>query len=77
MARLKNADNFLEESIESYIPFLNELILVHNNSEDKTWEICNKILKKYPKKVKIYQYPFEYFHLQITISKFQLIMSTL
>ena len=57
VARLKNADYFLETCLESHIPFLDELILVDNQSTDKTKEICKNLLNKYPDKVKFYEYP--------------------
>lgn len=60
IARLKNADHFLELCIESHLPFLDELILVDNQSADKTKEICKKLAKKYPK-IKFYEYPFNVF----------------
>ncbi len=58
VARLKNADHFLELCMESHLPFLDELILVDNESTDRTKEICKKLQKKYPEKVKFYEYPF-------------------
>ena len=58
-ARLKNGDDFLQKSIESIINFLDEIILVDNQSTDKTKEICLKLQKKYPDKIKFYEYNFE------------------
>lgn len=58
VARLKNSDDFLEKIIESYIPYLDEIILVNNLSTDKTKEICKKLVKKYPKKIKYFEYPY-------------------
>lgn len=59
VARLKNWDDFLEEVIESYLSFVDEIILVDNLSTDKTKEICLKLQKKYPDKIKFYTYPYE------------------
>ena len=59
VARLRNADHFLEMCIESYLPFLDELILVDNKSTDKTKEICLKLQKKYPEKIKVYDYIYD------------------
>ena len=45
--------------MESYLPFLDELILVDNMSTDNTKQICDKLQKKYPNKVKVFQYLYE------------------
>jgi len=45
--------------IESYLSFVDEIILVDNLSTDKTKEICLKLQKKYPDKIKFYTYPYE------------------
>ena len=58
MARLKDGDDFLRQALESHLPYLDELILVDNGSNDDTWKICQEFAKKYPYKVKIFQYPF-------------------
>lgn len=57
--RLHNSEDFLEESIESHIKFFDEIILVNNNSTDNTEKICKKLKNKYPKKIKLYNYPFK------------------
>lgn len=58
VARLKNWDDFLEKVIESHISFLDEIILVDNMSTDKTKEICLKLQKKYPDKIKFFEYKY-------------------
>ena len=45
-ARLKNWWDFLEQVIESHLPFMDEIILVDNDSTDNTWEICQNLRKK-------------------------------
>ena len=55
-ARLKNAEEFLEITIESHINYYDEIILVDNNSEDSTELICRNLQKKYPNKIKFYIY---------------------
>jgi len=62
VARLKNADEFLSHALESYLPFVDELILVDNNSTDNTVEICENFLHRYPKKVKFYRYVPDVLH---------------
>lgn len=59
IARLKNSDDFLEKIIESYIPYLDEIILINNLSEDNTEKICTRLLKKYPNKIKYFDYPYK------------------
>lgn len=64
-ARLKNSSDFLVETIESQINLVDEIILVDNNSEDNTKEICLKMEAKYPEKIKFYAYEpkvFTYWH---------------
>lgn len=61
VARLKNGDDFLEKVIESHLPFLDELILVDNMSTDKTKEICLSLKKKYPQKIKFFEYKYDVF----------------
>lgn len=59
VARIKNGDDFLEKVIESHIDFLDEIILVDNMSTDNTKEICMKLEKKYPEKIKFYSYEYK------------------
>ncbi len=59
VARLKNGDDFLEKVIESHIHFLDEIILVDNQSIDNTREICLKLQKKYPEKIKFFEYNYD------------------
>ena len=62
-ARLRNWWEFLEQVIESHVSYLDEIILVDNNSEDNTREICEKMQRKYPKIIKIYKYEPEVYKL--------------
>ncbi len=57
--RLYNSEFFLEKVVESHINLFDEIILVDNNSNDKTDKICKKLQSKYPNIVKYYKYPFE------------------
>ena len=58
IARLKNSADFLETVIESFLPYLDEIILVAEQASDWTNEICEKLAKKYPDKVRYFFYPF-------------------
>lgn len=61
--RLRNWGEFLEITIESHVDLCDEIILVDNNSDDNTREICQKMQAKYPEKIKIYQYTPEVYKL--------------
>ncbi len=59
VARLKNSADFLELCVESFLPYLDEIILAAESSEDGTNEICERLQKKYPDKVKYFFYPYK------------------
>lgn len=46
--RVKNGEAFLELSIASVIPIATEIILVDNNSDDRTELVFKKLNRKYP-----------------------------
>lgn len=54
--RLRNEAEFLGKAIESWLPLLDELVIVYNNCQDKTGEVAKNYLKKYPEKIKVYHY---------------------
>lgn len=58
VARLKNAADFLEQAVESHLPFLDEIVLIDNMSTDETRDICQKLLSKYPDKIRFFTYPY-------------------
>ena len=61
VARLKNASDFLETVVDNHLEFLDELILVDNNSSDNTKKICLKLEKKYPNKIRFFEYNYKVF----------------
>ena len=67
--RVKNEEELLEASVESHIPYLDEIIIVYNDCSDKTPEIAKKLQDKYPNKIKVYEYkpkvfpPLSYEHI--------------
>lgn len=64
-SRLYNEEDFLCASVESHLPFFDELILIHDNTvTDKTPEIAQALAKKYPDKVKYFIYEPEAFKLR-------------
>lgn len=57
IVRLKNWDQFLETCIVSLIDYIDEFILlVDINWTDNTNNICIELSKKYPEKIKHYEY---------------------
>ncbi|WP_249962008.1 hypothetical protein [Histophilus somni] len=54
--RLRNEGEFLAQSIESWLPLLDELVIVYNNCQDNTGEIAEQYAKLYPNKIKTFHY---------------------
>ena len=54
--RVKNDAEFVADSIESCIDALDELIIVYNDCEDNSAEIIELMRKKYPSKIRVYEY---------------------
>jgi len=54
--RVKNEEEILSASLDSHIPFLDEIIIVYNGSTDNTPQIINEYVKKFPQIVKAYHY---------------------
>lgn len=57
--RVKNDGPFIHDSIESCIDALDELIVVYNDCTDNSAEEIEKMAKKYPDKIRVYEYPYE------------------
>ena len=56
--RVKNAEAYLETSVSSIAPICKEIIIIDNNSLDKTLEICAKLKENLKNicEVKVYSY---------------------
>ena len=54
--RLKNEEEYLDQVIESLLPFLDELVIVYNECTDRTPEIVARCQARHPQKVKVYHY---------------------
>jgi glycosyltransferase involved in cell wall biosynthesis len=54
--RARNEEEWLGLSIESHLPFLDEIVVVYNRCIDATPEIALDYQKRYPDKVKVYNY---------------------
>lgn len=56
-ARLRNASDFIIPSVESNLPFFDEIILMENGwSTDDTIDKCTFLQKKYPQKIRFFIY---------------------
>ncbi len=54
--RLRNEAEFLAVSIDSWILYLDELIIVYNDCQDDTESIIQDYINKYPDKIKAFHY---------------------
>lgn len=54
--RVRNGEDFLRIAIESHIHYFDEIVAVYNQCTDNTPEILHDLAKKYPIKIKIYEY---------------------
>lgn len=54
--RIKNGEEFLRISIESHIPYVDEIIACHNDCNDQTVEILEELARIHPGKIKIIEY---------------------
>lgn len=54
--RLRNEEDFMEKSILSHLPYLDELIIVYNRCTDNTPKLADHFARSYPDKVKVFHY---------------------
>ncbi|HET7099039.1 MAG TPA: hypothetical protein VFI61_02305 [Patescibacteria group bacterium] len=54
--RLRNEAEFMEESILSHLPYLDEVVLAVQPSEDDTQKIAQRLASRF-KKIKLFKYP--------------------
>lgn len=57
--RLKNESEFMRWAIESHMEWLDEAVLVVQDSEDATIEIAHELTDIYGERIKVWHYPFE------------------
>jgi hypothetical protein len=55
--RLRNEEEFMTDAVVSFLPYLDEAVLVVQPSEDRTLDVANDLASIYPK-VRIVKYPF-------------------
>ena len=54
--RVRNEGEWLRLAIESHIPFLDEIVVVHNRCTDDSPQIAEDLKKKYPNQIKVIHY---------------------
>lgn len=69
--RVKNDGIFIERCIESCIDALDELIVVYNDCTDNSEAEINKMVAKYPDKIKCYAYPHHIYGMNITKKEYE------
>jgi len=55
--RVRNEAQFMREAILSHLPFLDEVVIVTQPSDDETEDIANHLAEEYPE-ITAYHYPF-------------------
>ena len=69
--RVKNDGMFIERCIESCIDALDELIVVYNDCTDNSVAEIDKMVARYPNKIKRYEYPHRILGMNITREEYE------
>lgn len=69
--RVKNDAEFIEASIDSCIDALDELIIVYNDCSDNSPELIYQKQKQYPKKIKVYEYKYIVYSINLTKEEYE------
>lgn len=56
--RLRNEGQFMQAAIRSFLPFLDEAVLLVQPSSDDTAEKAEELAREHPDKVRVYYYPY-------------------
>jgi hypothetical protein len=56
MMRVKNEETFLQASVESILPLVDEIVIIDNDSIDATPRIAQDLARSHPKKIRICYY---------------------
>ena len=64
--RVKNDGMFIKNCVESCIDALDELIVVYHDCTDNSVEEIEKMMKKYPDKIRRYEYPYRVLGVNLT-----------
>lgn len=59
VGRLHNSAEFLEIVVLSWLPVVDELLLIDNCSTDATAQIAQDLVARYPEKIRYLSYPFQ------------------
>ena len=59
--RLRNEQDYLEQALNSILPFFDEFVVVYNQCSDRTPDIVERFAKQEPKRLKAYHYVPEVF----------------
>lgn len=54
--RIRNGEDFLRASIESHLPFFDEIVAVYNACTDSTPRILEALAGRYPDRVRVFHY---------------------
>lgn len=71
--RVKNDEQFIERCVETCIDALDELIIVWNDCTDNSAAIIEKVCRKYPFKVKAYEYFPKVYSINLTKEEYEFI----
>lgn len=73
--RVKNDAQYIERCVETCIDALDELIIVWNDCTDNSAEVIERVRRKYPDKVKTYEYLPKVFSINLTKEEYEFIKS--
>lgn len=54
--RIKNGEEFLAQTIESHLPFYDEIVAVYNGCTDNTANVLASLAAKYPEQIRVFHY---------------------
>lgn len=75
LMRVRNEADFVGASIDSCINALDELIIVYNDCTDTTPQIVKEKAREYPDKIKVYEYPYKVYGVNLSKEEYDYIIS--
>lgn len=73
LMRVRDDAEFVAASIDSCIDALDELIIVYNDCTDDTPKIVKEKAKQYPGKIRVYEYPYKVYAVNLTKEEYDYI----